>query len=132
MKRVIKVNENELKSLIGESVRRIISEMVNERQSVIEGNATWDVSDAMYNAGLSEDECKFCNNLDYKYTIKFYGMKDLGDWNTPPSYEYKPDKGEVEGVEHAINAIPNDKVRIAMLDQFRSWLDSVTPDMDYV
>lgn len=112
-------------------LKRIISEMVSEYRSDLEGSATWDVGNAMYNAGLSEEECELCNALDDTYRIRFTGSEDSGDWDTPPSYDHEANEDDIQEVERDICAIPDEKVKAAMLKQFRSWLETAEPDMDF-
>lgn len=121
------LSESEFRGLM----EKIVRTMINERFDMLEGSATWDVANAMYDAGLGEEECDMCSALDDEYRIRFNGSADSGGWDTPPNYDHTPDKGDVREVERDIMAIPDGKVRDAMLAQFRSWLETAQPDMDF-
>lgn len=109
----------------------MFSEMVQERFTDLEGSATWNVGDAMYEAGFNDDEWEMCDALDNEYKIRFNGSEDSGDHWTPPSYDYEPDQNDVHEVECDINAIPDEKVRTALMKQFHSWLETAQPDMGF-
>jgi len=123
----IRLSETEFRGLL----KSIVTEMVGERFSNMDGSAVWDIARAMEDAGLDEKGCEMCSALDDSYMVRFSGSKDHGDWNTPPTYDYKPDRDDVREVEASINAIPDERVRNAMMDQFHSWLETAEPDMSF-
>ena len=123
----VTLSEAEFRGLL----KNVVTEMVGERFDNLDGSAVWDVARAMEAAGLSEEECEMCSALDDSYRVRFSGSEDFGDWDTPPSYDQEPDENDVREVECDINAIPDERVRAAMTGQFRSWLQTAEPDMDF-
>lgn len=123
----VRLSETEFRGLL----KNIVAEMVGERFDKLDGSAVWDVARAMENAGLGDEEYGMCSALDDSYTVRFIGSKDTGDWNTPPSCDCEPDRNDIVEVERDINAIPDERTRAAMMDQFHSWLQTAEPDMDF-